>query len=92
MSAMRWLDGSAGRSQGISLGPRTDRPDIAASEIAEFCFCARAWWLRRIRGLTVEPPKLQAGRATHARVGAAVARVFVLRAWSGRPSWWLGRS
>ncbi len=60
------------------LGPRTDRLDIAASEIAEFSFCPRAWWLRR-HGVGAETPRSRAGRAAHARVGAALAQMQLLR-------------
>ncbi len=78
MKAMRWLGRRAGRSEATTLGPRTDRPDIAASEIAEYAFCPRAWWLRRFRGAPVETGKVQAGLAAHARVGAAIAHTLLL--------------
>ena len=75
---MRWLRRTAQGSEATNLGPRTDRPDIAASEIAEFSFCPRAWWLRR-QGIVAETPRGRAGRAAHAQVGAALAQMRLLR-------------
>jgi len=79
VKARGWLRRVAGEDEARNLGPRTDRPDIAASEIAEFFFCPRAWWLRRVRGITADSPRVQAGRAAHARVGAAIAQTLLLR-------------
>lgn len=48
----------------------TDLPVIRASEINEYAFCARAWWLARVRGL--EPDNtvgLAQGTAGHKRYG-----------------------
>ena len=35
--------------------PGDPLPVIKASELAEFDFCRRAWWLRHVEGLVVEP-------------------------------------
>lgn len=47
---------------------------IRASEVGEYVYCARAWWLRRVMG--EEPAgreRREAGAAMHARHGLAVA-------------------
>jgi CRISPR/Cas system-associated exonuclease Cas4 (RecB family) len=56
-------------------------PIIRASEVGEYVYCARAWWLRRVVGL--EPDgreRRELGTAMHRRHGRAVAgsRVLVL--------------
>jgi CRISPR/Cas system-associated exonuclease Cas4 (RecB family) len=48
-------------------------PIIRASEVGEYVYCARAWWLRRVAGL--EPDGLEQrelGTALHRRHGRAV--------------------
>ena len=54
---------------------------IRASEVGEYVYCARAWWLRRVAGL--EPAgreRRELGVALHRRHGRAVAgsRALVL--------------
>ncbi len=49
-------------------------PIIRASEIGEYVYCARAWWLRRVAGL--EPAgreRREHGAVLHRRHGRAVA-------------------
>jgi len=49
-------------------------PIIRASEMGEYVFCARAWWLRRVAGL--EPAgheRREMGTALHHRHGRAMA-------------------
>jgi hypothetical protein len=49
-------------------------PIIRASEMGEYVYCARAWWLRRVGGL--EPAgraRREHGVALHHRHGRAVA-------------------
>jgi CRISPR/Cas system-associated exonuclease Cas4 (RecB family) len=53
---------------------RERRPIIRASEVGEYVYCARAWWLRRVVGL--EPSgheRRELGTALHRRHGRAVA-------------------
>jgi hypothetical protein len=48
-------------------------PIIRASEMGEYVYCARAWWLRRVAGL--EPAgreRREMGTALHYRHGRAV--------------------
>ncbi len=54
--------------------PRQRLPIIRASEVGEYVYCARAWWLRRVVGL--EPAgheRREYGTALHQRHGRAVA-------------------
>jgi hypothetical protein len=54
-------------------------PIIRASEMGEYVYCARAWWLRRVEGL--EPAgheRREYGIAQHHRHGRAVAGSRVL--------------
>ena len=47
---------------------------IRASEIGEYSFCARAWWLGRVLGRAREnPAELARGRERHTRHGRRVA-------------------
>jgi CRISPR/Cas system-associated exonuclease Cas4 (RecB family) len=53
---------------------RARLPIIRASEIGEYVYCARAWWLRRVVGL--EPAgreRRELGTTLHRRHGRAVA-------------------
>lgn len=52
---------------------RERQPIIRASEVGEYIYCARAWWLRRVAGL--EPAgraRREHGTALHRRHGRAV--------------------
>ncbi len=53
---------------------------IRASELGQYAYCARAWWLQTIRGI---PPAntrdLQQGEATHRRHGQTVWLAGALR-------------
>ncbi len=44
-----------------------DLPVIRASEIGEYVYCARAWWLRRVQGVESH------NQAAHQRHGQSVA-------------------
>lgn len=53
---------------------RPRRAAIRASEVGEYTFCARAWWLRRVLGL--EPAgheRRELGTGLHHRHGRTVA-------------------
>ncbi len=48
-------------------------PTIRASEVGEYVYCARAWWLRRVAGEEPEGrERREAGTALHAAHGRAV--------------------
>jgi len=53
---------------------------IRASEIGEYVFCRRAWWLHHIIGLeSANQAQMQAGAAKHVAHGIAVRRADALR-------------
>lgn len=57
---------------------------IRASEVGEYVYCARAWWLRRVAG--IEPAgraRREAGIALHTRHGRAVWGSNLLMALAG---------
>ena len=63
---------------------RQQLPIIRASEMGEYVYCARAWWLRRVAGL--EPDgheRREHGTALHHRHGRAVAGSHVLLVFAG---------
>ncbi|ABU57908.1 MULTISPECIES: hypothetical protein [Roseiflexus] len=60
-------------------GPRL--PIIRASEIGEYVYCARAWWLRRVAGLEPEErARREYGTTLHHRHARSVAlsRLFAI--------------
>ena len=53
---------------------------IRASEISDYVYCRRAWWLKRARGLgSGNTSRQQAGRRYHNRHGNRVRQVPLLR-------------
>jgi CRISPR/Cas system-associated exonuclease Cas4 (RecB family) len=48
---------------------------IAASEISEFLYCQRAWWLRRNGAQTANAERLEHGESEHKVLAAAVEQV-----------------
>jgi CRISPR/Cas system-associated exonuclease Cas4 (RecB family) len=47
---------------------------IRASEIGEYAYCARAWWLRRVQGVpSRNVAALRSGQQAHDRHGRSVA-------------------
>lgn len=49
-------------------------PTIRASEIGEYAYCARAWWLRRVAGLEPEGrERREHGAMLHRRHARSVA-------------------
>ena len=56
------------------------RPAIRASEIGEYVFCHRAWWLRHVEGYeSANTRQMEAGTAAHARHGRTVGLGATLR-------------
>lgn len=55
-------------------------PVIRASELAQYGYCARAWWLSAIKGVpTTHTGELARGEAAHRRHGRGVWLGGVLR-------------
>lgn len=58
----------------------TDNSIIRASELGEYVYCARAWWLHHEQGVeSRNVGAMQRGRAAHDRHGRAVASVHTQR-------------
>jgi len=56
------------------------QPIITASQINEHAFCARSWWLSRVKGYaSAHWPQMASGRQAHATHGQLVARSEALR-------------
>lgn len=57
---------------------------ISASELGEYAYCRRAWWLRAVRGVTVaeQGTRFRTGHEAHRRHGALLrlARLLALAA------------
>jgi hypothetical protein len=52
---------------------------LRASEIGEYVFCHRAWWLHRVQGLeSANRAQMDAGAARHIQHGRAVQRADAL--------------
>jgi hypothetical protein len=58
--------------------PRADRPDISASEIQDFLYCTRSWWVGRVQQVAIETPEMTAGTQAHGLVGDLVAETVAL--------------
>jgi len=53
---------------------------IRASEIGQYAYCARAWWLARVKGLpSANAADMRAGTEQHQEHGRAVERLYFLR-------------
>lgn len=53
---------------------------IRASEIADYAYCRRSWWLKRVRRVRVRPtPAMQAGTQAHRDHGGLVVRATLAR-------------
>lgn len=62
---------------------KTNNDVIRASEIGEYVYCARAWWLHRVQGaVSHNTAALASGQAAHDQHGRAVAAVHTQRRWA----------
>ena len=53
---------------------------VRASEIGEYVFCHRAWWLRAVQGYQSDNVReMEAGTHSHAQHGRAVSAAATLR-------------
>ncbi len=53
---------------------------IRASEIGEYVFCHRAWWLRRVQGYeSANVQEMAAGTGVHAQHGRALWAASAMR-------------
>lgn len=53
---------------------------IRASEVGQYTYCARGWWLNVVQGRPIERTRLAAGTEAHARHGQRVRWAV----WQGR--------
>ena len=57
-----------------------DDPIIRASELSQYAFCARAWWLGRVKGYrSTNLAAMSQGEARHRAHGRTVERYHRLR-------------
>lgn len=64
------------------MGNRTGQV-IRASELGQYAYCARAWWLGRVLGYRpANLERLAAGEAAHVRHGQKVVSSRRLRRWA----------
>ncbi|MCC7355919.1 MAG: hypothetical protein IT330_19440 [Anaerolineae bacterium] len=51
-----------------------ERPLVRASEVGQYAFCARAWWLGQVKGVpSAHQREMAAGRSLHLSHGRTVA-------------------
>lgn len=56
---------------------------IRASELGQYAYCARAWWLGRVLGYrSANLERMAAGEAAHVRHGQKVVSSGRLRRWA----------
>lgn len=57
-----------------------DEPVVRASELSQYTFCARAWWLGRVKGYrSANLAAMEQGEARHRAHGRAVVGYHRLR-------------
>ncbi len=62
------------------MNKQADEPVIRASELGEYVYCARSWWLKRVQGVqSRNTAALRSGTAAHDRHGRGVATVQTQR-------------
>ena len=62
------------------MSKQADDPVIRASELGEYVYCARSWWLKRVQGVqSRNTAALRSGTAAHDRHGRGVATVQTQR-------------
>ena len=60
--------------------PDIDVAFVSASEIAQYAFCARAWWLARVAGYrSTNIAAMKQGTMRHRAHGRRVAETYLLR-------------
>lgn len=60
--------------------PASTRQIVRASELAQYSYCAKAWWLSTVMGKpSVNTREMQSGTAAHQQHGRAVWLASVMR-------------
>ncbi len=69
---------ASGSQAGVNVSQQD--PVIRASEISQYAFCARSWWLQRVRGYrSSNLAAMDRGAARHRRHGRSVEGYHLLR-------------
>ncbi len=69
---------ASGSQVGVNVSQQD--PVIRASEISQYAFCARSWWLQRVRGYrSSNLAAMDRGAARHRRHGRSVEGYHLLR-------------
>ena len=62
------------------MSDRGSVPVLAASELGQHAFCARSWWLERVKGYpSAHRQQMADGRAAHQAHGRVVVRYRLLQ-------------
>ena len=62
------------------MSERGSGPVISASELGQHAFCARSWWLERVKGqASANRQEMAEGRAAHQAHGRGVVRYHRLQ-------------
>lgn len=69
------------------MTPRSDRPNIRASEMSQYLYCARSWWLQQAVGVQPISPRLREGTMAHEKVGGTVGDLVKAERLVGRLVW-----
>jgi len=65
------------------INDRDTVPLIRASEIGQYIFCARGWWLERVKGYpSAHTREMAAGQVAHLEHGRVVLRYHRLQRWA----------
>ena len=91
MRAVPRLEAAAGGHAARATRPRMSAPRpphverfVSASELGEYAYCRRAWWLRAVKGVTTaeQGSRFQAGHGAHHWHGLTllVARALLVAA------------
>jgi hypothetical protein len=64
----------------MAMSERRPVPVIAASELGQYAYCARSWWLGRVKGYaSAHWQEMAEGQAAHQAHGRVVVRYHLLR-------------
>jgi hypothetical protein len=62
------------------MNPSNPRPIINASDLSQYAYCPRGWWLARVEGRTsANQAELAYGRLSHRRHGLMTALAVTLQ-------------
>jgi len=50
------------------------KSSISAHEVADYTFCPRSWYLKRVKGISIDTEQMKNGRELHASHGNQLER------------------